>query len=180
MRCQSGAAVEICSNVALGCNQWVATQCSTGLVCERIPDTSCVDPLWAQWPMPNSLIDTNLGAPNPQSYTDNHDGTVTDNVTRLMWQQAVTATKISWDEAFANCQALTLAGRDDWRLPSLIELMSILDYGGGGSPHIDQVAFPSTTSGTYWSSIHTSLLLSFSSATILDNGSDSAYYRCVR
>ncbi len=41
---------------------------------------------WAEWPMPNGSVDS-PPAPNLESYTDNGDGTVTDNVTGLMWQQ---------------------------------------------------------------------------------------------
>jgi hypothetical protein len=36
---------------------------------------------WAEWPMPNSQADVTAGAPNPESYMDNGDGTVTDKVT---------------------------------------------------------------------------------------------------
>jgi len=36
---------------------------------------------WAEWPMPQWSADVTAGAPNPEGYTDNGDGTVTDNVT---------------------------------------------------------------------------------------------------
>ena len=39
--------------------------------------------------MPNDRVDVTAGAPNLESYTDNKDGTVTDNLTGLMWQQTV-------------------------------------------------------------------------------------------
>ena len=86
---------------------------------------------WAEWPMPNGPADVTAGAPNPESYTDNGDGTVTDNVTGLMWQQAEPAIGNieTWDNAVAHCQSLTLAGHSDWRLPSRIELVSIVDLG---------------------------------------------------
>ena len=41
---------------------------------------------YACWPMPNP---SSSGLPNPSSYTDLKDGTVQDNVTGLVWQQAV-------------------------------------------------------------------------------------------
>jgi hypothetical protein len=53
--------------------------------------------------MPNSQVDVTAGAPNLESYTDNGDGTVTDNVTGLMWQQAVPATTYTWANAVAYC-----------------------------------------------------------------------------
>lgn len=131
-----------------------ATSCGTcpaGLVCERYPPATCADPNWDQWPLPNSEADVAAGAPNLESYTDNGDGTVTDNVTGLMWQQAVPATTYDWADAVAYCPTLTLAGHSDWRLPSMIELVSIVDY-GQYKPSIDPTYFPSTPSEPFWSS----------------------------
>jgi hypothetical protein len=79
--------------------------------------------------MPNSQVDVTAGAPNLESYTDNEDGTVTDNVTGLMWQQASPLSGYAWADAVAYCSTLTLAGHSDWRLPTLIELYSIVDIG---------------------------------------------------
>jgi hypothetical protein len=83
---------------------------------------------WAQWPMPNTLSDVDAGAPNPQTYVDNGDSTVTDTVTGLMWQQVMAAGTFTQPDAIKHCPTLTLAGHTDWRLPSLIELVSIVDY----------------------------------------------------
>jgi hypothetical protein len=88
---------------------------------------------WAAWPMPNSLADTRAGAPNPASYTDNDDGTITDDVTGLMWQRLVERAAnveqgiFTQATARAYCAGLTLGPFDDWRLPSLIELASLVD-----------------------------------------------------
>ena len=65
--------------------------------------------------------------PHPSSYTDAGDGTVQDNVTGLVWQSSVTASQaFSWDDADL-CAGLTLGGRV-WRLPTRIELLSIVDF----------------------------------------------------
>jgi hypothetical protein len=109
------------------------------------------DPTWAQWPMPNGQVDVTAGAPNLASYTDNGNGTVTDQVTGLMWQQAVPAGSYTWEQATAYCPTLTLASHGDWRLPKRIELVSIVDF-GRSSPAIDTTYFPSTPSGWFWSS----------------------------
>jgi hypothetical protein len=60
---------------------------------------------------------------------DNGDGTVTDQATGLMWQQADSGATYNWDGALAYCNDLSLAGHDDWRLPNAKELQSIVDYG---------------------------------------------------
>ena len=125
--------------------------CPTGLVCERYPPPACADPQWVAWPMPNVSGDVAAGAPNPMSFTDNGNGTVTDNVTRLMWQQAAPPAAHAWAAALSYCADLSLAGHSDWRLPSLVELISIADL-GQSNPAIDVTYFPATASADFWSS----------------------------
>jgi hypothetical protein len=101
--------------------------------------------------MPNSAVDA-PPAPNPASYTDNGDGTVTDNVTRLVWQQATAPTTYTWSETPAYCRSLCLGGHADWRVPSIVELATIVDF-GKIDPAIDTKLFHDTrTSPHYWSS----------------------------
>jgi hypothetical protein len=97
-------------------------------------------------------VDVAAGAPNPESYRDNGDGTVTDNVTGFMWQQAVPATTYIWGDAVAYCPTLALGSYKDWRLPSIIELASIFDYGQSTAPYINATVFPATPSSLFWSS----------------------------
>jgi hypothetical protein len=111
-----------------------------------------VDPNWAEWPMPNVQVDVTAGAPNLSSYTDNGDGTVTDKVTQLMWQQSVGNSTYTWAQAQTHCAAVTVAGHSDWRLPSQIELESIIDYGQATAPFINATYFPSTPASVFWSS----------------------------
>jgi len=61
-------------------------------------------------------------------FADNGDGTVSDRMSGLMWQQADDGRARDWPAALAYCENLTLAGRDDWRLPNVKELQSIVDY----------------------------------------------------
>ena len=63
------------------------------------------------------------------SYSDNGDGTVTDNVTGLMWQKAV-SDKMTFDEALAGADAFSLADYDNWRLPIIKELYSLIMFSG--------------------------------------------------
>ena len=122
-QCSDGATLQTCGPMNTGCTDFVNSLCSSGLVCERSAAASCADPHWAEWRMPNDAADAAAGAPNGASYTNNQDGTVTDNVTSLMWQQTVPTTTFTWTDAGAHCPTLTLGGHGDWRLPTVIELI---------------------------------------------------------
>ncbi len=76
---------------------------------------------------------------NQPSYTDNADGTVTDNVTGLVWQQTIdtngdgdidASDKLSYESAISYCEDLSLAGSDDWELPTIKQLYSLIDFSG--------------------------------------------------
>lgn len=62
-------------------------------------------------------------------YTDNGDGTVTDNRTGLMWQQDP-GDKMTYSQAVAGASSFRLAGYSDWRLPSIKELYSLILFSG--------------------------------------------------
>ena len=66
---------------------------------------------------------------NKPSYTDNNDGMVTDNVTGLMWQQDM-GEKMSFEEATRRIAEFNLAGHYDWRIPSIKELYSLIQFSG--------------------------------------------------
>ena len=46
--------------------------------------------------------------------------------TGLMWQKNISEENYTWDEADSHCEDLVYAGYDDWRLPSVNEMMSII------------------------------------------------------
>ncbi|MEA3427857.1 MAG: DUF1566 domain-containing protein [Thermodesulfobacteriota bacterium] len=66
--------------------------------------------------------------PNPR-FKNNGDDTVTDKLTELMWAQNANAegTK-TWAAALTYCKDLSLGGHDDWRLPNVKELTSLIDW----------------------------------------------------
>jgi hypothetical protein len=66
---------------------------------------------------------------NNPSFVDNGDGTVTDQTTGLMWQQ-VPGDKMTWNDAMANAANVTLGGHTDWRVPTIKELYSLMDFSG--------------------------------------------------
>ena len=76
---------------------------------------------------------------NEPSYTNNGNGTITDNVTGLIWQKSpdtngdgsITATdKLAYSKAAAYCEDLSLAGYDDWQLPTIKQLYSLMNFTG--------------------------------------------------
>jgi hypothetical protein len=132
--------------------------------------SDAVNPLHPTWPMPDSNItfctdgqqivatcpgpgepaygqDANYSV-HPMNY-DVQAEIVTDLVSGLIWQRATPDTTYDWWEARTYCQELALGGFEDWRLPSRIELVSLLDF-GGLDPTIDQNAFPDTPSDFFW------------------------------
>lgn len=66
---------------------------------------------------------------NQPSLVDNGDGTVTDQVTGLLWQKSPGA-KVTYAQAKAGAAALTLGGHTDWRLPTIKELYSLIRFDG--------------------------------------------------
>ncbi|WP_028325727.1 DUF1566 domain-containing protein [Desulfatirhabdium butyrativorans] len=85
------------------------------------------------------------------TYTDNGDGTVTDTSTGLMWQQETPDNTKNWEQALSYCENLTLGGHTDWRLPTIKELLSLVDY-SHRHPAINTAFFPGTVASYYWSS----------------------------
>ncbi|UMB59652.1 DUF1566 domain-containing protein [Lutibacter sp. A80] len=61
-------------------------------------------------------------------YTDNGDGTISDNATGLMWMQDDSATSMIWKDALSYAENFEFGGYSDWRLPDAKELQGIVDY----------------------------------------------------
>ena len=118
------------------------------------------------------------------SYTVGGDGTVTDDVTGLVWQRQDDATLRQWDAADAYCGSLALPGTG-WRLPTPYELMTIQDY-GRTSPAIDTGVFSNGRSAYYWTASQGRTSSYAWVGAFSDGGAltvsklGSAYVRCVR
>lgn len=87
------------------------------------------------------------------SYTDNGDGTITDNNTGLIWGQNQSSSTMPWSQASSYCESLTTGDYDDWRMPTLKELWSIRDFSTGW-PWIDTDYFNLTGDGTQMNQHH--------------------------
>ncbi len=63
-------------------------------------------------------------------FIDNGDGTVTDTNTDLMWTKDANlkVTCVLWQQAIDYANNLNLYGYTDWRLPTVNELISLIDY----------------------------------------------------
>ena len=90
--------------------------------------------------------------PSPR-FTDNGD-TVTDNLTGLMWAQDANldGTK-PWADALTYVSGLNLATHDDWRLPNVNELESLINAGEADSAAwLNTQGFTDVQTAIYWTS----------------------------
>jgi hypothetical protein len=78
---------------------------------------------------------------NPPRYKNNGDGTITDLVTGLMWEKQFHR-NVSFEQAQSGAPKIRTGGYDDWRLPTIKELYSLIDFNGcvtrrNPTPYID-------------------------------------------
>ncbi len=180
------------------------------------PNMCGVNRSWPLWKMPDSAtehctngIDMDLpcattGAMglggqdgntriNTPAYTPTAD-VVTDTVTGLRWQRMpathmsmmMTTPLFTLPDARAYCAALSLGGVTGWRLPSRIELVTIVDY-GAHNPAVDQTIFPATGNTTYWTGSRFNndadqgYIVDFTIGTVDSaNGTTTHQVRCVK
>lgn len=82
------------------------------------------DPRWPSWSLP-----TDAPASTSYTITNGADGAiVVDTVTGLGWQDTVSTTGRTFDDANAYCDALVYDAQSDWRLPTRIEAISIMSF----------------------------------------------------
>ncbi len=101
--------------------------------------------------------------PTPR-FTDNGDGTVTDNLTGLIWLKEANcpAGTKTWQEALdwvvllnftsIACTDYAAQTHSDWRLPNIKELLSLVDYGESAPALPMGHPFMDVQSSFYWSS----------------------------
>ena len=118
-------------------------------------------------------------------YTNHGNNTVTDQGSGLMWQQSDDSVARSWQGSLDYCNGLTLAGHNDWRLPNIKELESIVDA-TRSNPSVDPV-FTGTSASYNWSSTSDAYgpegawIVYFDYGYVHHYNKTSNYYvRCVR
>jgi hypothetical protein len=111
---------------------------------------------WAHWPMPNA---PSSGLPHPMAYDTSAPGIAVDKVTGLAWQRAVAvvhadqsaATPTLIAQATPICAGLTLGGFHDWRVPTRIEMVSLLDLTRSDGAGLDPAVFDPLPAGFFTS-----------------------------
>lgn len=119
-------------------------------------------------------------------FTDHADGTVTHERTGLMWKQCLegqsevgcvagSPTSFTWQQALQYANTHTFAGHNDWRLPNIKELSSIVEercY----SPAINLEVFPADPGSDVWSGSPD--IYSYNAWYVyFYDGNDGSYYR---
>lgn len=118
------------------------------------------------------------------SFTDNLNGTVTDTISNLMWQQQDDGVVKTWEQTLVYCEGLSLGGYTDWRLPNIKELKSIADmthYNPASDPKIITKLAAYWSSTTYVSDTASAWVAKFNTGNIYSSSKAStSYVRCVR
>ncbi len=134
--------------------------------------------------------------PNPR-FTDNGDGTVTDNMTGLIWlKNANCFGQRTWNEAISDCNNLasgacgltdfSVAG--DWRLPNMRELQSLVHYGywdptlpntAGTGQWVEDDPFTSVQPTYYWTSTTLARVNTIAGYVLFGNGSSDYSYKTL-
>lgn len=95
-----------------------------------------------------------------EQFIDHGDGTVTDTKTGLMWAKCpeglsgsdcATGSAIThnWQEALNLASTSVFADYNDWRLPNINELLSIIER-QCANPAINLLVFPNTPASFFW------------------------------
>lgn len=110
-----------------------------------------------------AVRNTNTPTTLTNHFTDNGDGTITDNLTQLVWEKIPYTGTLIWDRALTYAEGLTIGTSSDWRLPNIKELQSINNE-LATNPSVFAPYFSNLGVHNYWSS------------TTLPNQTLSAWY----
>ncbi len=168
---------------ANGCGGTCPNNCASNQFCDT--DNVC----WQCGHLMPNPASSNL--PNAASYDTGTSGVVVDKLTGLMWERSGTGltTFLTQAKAISYCSDLRTGGYSNWRIPTRIELISIVDF-MAKLPAIDTAAFPNTppsarqwTSTPFRGSPGKVFCVGFGTGSGADNQSvatDERSVRCVR
>lgn len=113
--------------------------CPTGYAQLSVDATPLCAPDFPAWGMAAS------------QWTDNGDGTATDATTGLQWEVTPSTDTFSRTEARAHCDGVVLGGFSDWRMPTVAELLTLVDYAKTGPAA--SAPFANAASAGYWADV---------------------------
>lgn len=127
----------------------------------------------------------------------NLDGTVTDKATNLIWQKCAMGqandenctglpTTGSLSNGIDYCENLSLGDSEDWRVPNINELRSIIKRTEPSGHRIDTQAFPNVSGASYQSSTLPNnygaqvMVVTFQTGRVFERNDGASATRCVR
>ncbi|MBH1989376.1 MAG: DUF1566 domain-containing protein, partial [Myxococcaceae bacterium] len=158
---QSAFWTSIPYSCASSSNAWLVAFTFGNVVSNGMGGNNCVrcvrspqvyNPEWANWQVATGVYQDN--ANQTGRYLESVPGVITDQMTGLQWQKVGSAPAGNWTAARAYCADLFESGFGDWRLPTHVQLQTLVDYTMDcAGPSVDLDFFPGTqTSSYYWSS----------------------------
>lgn len=136
----AGDADLVAGNIKSGVNLFGVTGTVSAGGLQKTGQTICYNTAGSVITCAGTGHDGELQKGAARSFTDNGDGTVTDNLTGLMWEKQSDDGTIhdkdntyTWDNTFASkvatLNSTVFAGHNDWRVPNVVELLSLVSYG---------------------------------------------------
>lgn len=121
------------------------------------------------------------------------DDVVIDNVTGLMWARdgnvagGNNGNIITWTNALIYAEGLNFAGFDDWRLPNIIEIASLVHFARSPAYYVEFVNVRWAPGNFYWSSTTFLGGITYAWGVLFGTGQNTAYLKtnsyymlCVR
>jgi hypothetical protein len=90
----------------------------------------------------------------PDTFVDLGNGVISDSKTGLQWEQVASGYDWNVVDSITYCDGLTLAGKTDWRRPTVAEFETLLDLTKTTGPLLDDVKFPAACATcAYWTAV---------------------------
>ena len=107
-------------------------------------------------PLPTGFVlwedNTRFALWDGKTPTDTSDDVILDRSTGLMWVRNVsTLGQKNWEDAVSQCDFLDLGNRKDWSLPTIEELVTLMENYYSVPPFPNGHPFVNIPSGSYWS-----------------------------